>query len=51
MHGKEKNIDKIVTLNNEEKKELGLISQKLEALLKRVVLKIRIKKLQLLWLK
>ena len=33
MHGKEKNIDKIVTLNNEEKKELELISQKLEALL------------------
>ena len=33
MHGKEKNIDKIVTLNNEEKKEFELISQKLEALL------------------
>lgn len=33
MHGKEKNIDKIVTLNSEEKKELELISQKLEALL------------------
>ena len=34
-HGKDKNIDKIVTLDNKEKEEYDLISKELETLLKK----------------
>ena len=34
-HGKEKNIDKIVTLDNQEKKEFNQISNQIESLLKK----------------
>jgi hypothetical protein len=43
-HGKEKNIDKIITLDNQEKEEFHQISKHIESLLKKVVLKIKTKK-------